>query len=137
MVVMLMTNVKNVLFVEVGCSAKCGNVFDNKKNGILPCMSMWTSFFYVSKVEMCLHPQCPYPDASLGKALQTGLFDYVWIQFYNNYCQYSGGDASTLINLWKQWTTSILKTTRFFLGLPASTAAAGSGFIPAATLKSK
>ncbi|KAH9318812.1 hypothetical protein KI387_020581, partial [Taxus chinensis] len=89
------------------------------------------------KVSLSAAPQCPYPDASLGKALQTGLFDYVWIQFYNNYCQYSGGDASTLINLWKQWTTSIPKTTRFFLGLPASTAAAGSGFIPAATLKSK
>ncbi|PSE32739.1 hypothetical protein C7G84_19350, partial [Acinetobacter baumannii] len=91
-----------------------------------------------AKVYLSAAPQCPYPDASLGKALQTGLFDYIWIQFYNNPpCQYSGGDASNLITSWNQWTTSIPKTTSFFLGLPASSDAAGSGFIPADILKSK
>ncbi|KAH9318810.1 hypothetical protein KI387_020579 [Taxus chinensis] len=90
------------------------------------------------KVFLSAAPQCPYPDASLGKALQTGLFDYVWTQFFNNPpCEYFGGNTSNLINSWNQWTTSIPKTTHFFLGLPASTAGAGSGFIPAATLKSK
>ncbi|EEE55216.1 hypothetical protein OsJ_03081 [Oryza sativa Japonica Group] len=43
-------------------------------------------------------PQCPYPDASLAAALATGLFDHVWVQFYNNPpCQYAApGDASAL-----------------------------------------
>jgi len=29
-------------------------------------------------------PQCPYPDAHLGEAIETGLFSHVWVQFYNN-----------------------------------------------------
>ncbi|GLJ21048.1 hypothetical protein SUGI_0384520 [Cryptomeria japonica] len=88
------------------------------------------------KVFLSAAPQCPYPDASLGNALQTGLFDYIWIQFYNNPpCQYANGGAS-LVSSWNRWISSIPKTTSFFLGLPASSSAAGSGFIPAATLKS-
>ncbi|GLJ20986.1 hypothetical protein SUGI_0383570 [Cryptomeria japonica] len=89
------------------------------------------------KVYLSASPQCPYPDSHLGTALQTGLFDYVWIQFYNNgQCEYANGDASNLVNSWNQWTTSVttVETQGFFLGLPASSAAAGSGFIPAATL---
>ncbi|KAH0978842.1 hypothetical protein GBA52_006019 [Prunus armeniaca] len=63
-------------------------------------------------------PQCPFPDKFLGGALNTGLFDYVWVQFYNNpQCQYSSG--------------------LMFLGLPAAPEAAGSGFIPATVLNSE
>ncbi|XBI20366.1 hypothetical protein VPH35_061675 [Triticum aestivum] len=29
-------------------------------------------------------PQCPFPDEWDGGATSTGLFDYVWVQFYNN-----------------------------------------------------
>lgn len=48
-------------------------------------------------------PQCPYPDASLGRALKTGLFDHVWVQFYNNpACQYTAGDPSALQSAWQQ-----------------------------------
>lgn len=37
-------------------------------------------------------PQSPFPDYYSGMALHTGLFDYVWVQFYNNPpCQYSAG----------------------------------------------
>ncbi|KAJ8616275.1 hypothetical protein MRB53_035647 [Persea americana] len=88
------------------------------------------------KVYLTAAPQCPYPDASLGTALNTGLFDYVWIQFYNNPgCQYSG-NADNLKNAWNQWTSSV-QASQFFLGLPASQAAAPSGgFIPADTLTS-
>ncbi|GLJ20995.1 hypothetical protein SUGI_0383760 [Cryptomeria japonica] len=88
------------------------------------------------KVYLSAAPQCPYPDTHLGTALQTGLFDYVWIQFYNNgQCEYASGDATTLVSYWNQWITSVttVQTEGFFLGLPASSAAAGSGFIPAAT----
>jgi chitinase len=34
-------------------------------------------------------PQCPYPDIlgpTSGSPFTTAWFDYVWIQFYNNYC---------------------------------------------------
>ncbi|CAI9092721.1 OLC1v1028042C1 [Oldenlandia corymbosa var. corymbosa] len=75
-------------------------------------------------------------DAMVGGALQTGLFDYVWVQFYNNApCQFSAGDPSSLLTAWKQWTW--IPAGKIFLGLPAAPAAAGSGFIPAADLISK
>ncbi|GMN44484.1 hypothetical protein TIFTF001_013673 [Ficus carica] len=82
-------------------------------------------------------PQCPFPDHFLGKALNTGLFDYVWVQFYNNGpCQYSAGDTTKLLNSWKKWNTSI-KAKKIFIGLPAAKQAAGSGFVPPSVFKSK
>ncbi|CAO2198010.1 unnamed protein product [Urochloa humidicola] len=65
-------------------------------------------------------PQCPYPDAFLGPALGTGLFDHVWVQFYNNMpCQYATDDVSKLTNSWEMWTQA-LPSASVFLGLPAS-----------------
>lgn len=79
-------------------------------------------------------PQCPYPDASLGPALQTGQFDNVWIQFYNNPgCAYANGDDTNLVNAWNTWTSSITAGS-FYLGVPASPQAAGSGYIDPGTL---
>ncbi|GMI74823.1 Lysozyme 1, chitinase A [Hibiscus trionum] len=77
------------------------------------------------KVYLTAAPQCLFPDAWVGSALKTGLFDYVWVQFYNN-----------LEDAWKQWTSDI-PATKIFLGLPASPDAAGSGFIPVNDLTSK
>ncbi|CDP10878.1 unnamed protein product [Coffea canephora] len=63
------------------------------------------------KVYLTAAPQCPFPDRSLNTALSTGLFDYVWIQFYNNPpCEYT---SST------------------------STAAAGNGYVPKQVLISE
>nr|POE48384.1 acidic endochitinase [Quercus suber] len=46
------------------------------------------------KVYLTAAPQCPFPDAYMGAALKTGLFDYVWVQFYNNPpCQYSSAGS--------------------------------------------
>jgi chitinase len=88
------------------------------------------------KVYLTAAPQCPFPDASVGNALKTGLFDYVWVQFYNNPpCQYTSGDITNLEDAWKQWVSDIPATV-FFLGLPASPEAAGSGFIPVPDLTS-
>lgn len=88
------------------------------------------------KVYLTAAPQCPYPDASLGPALQTGLFDNVWIQFYNNApCQYTSGDASNLQSAWNTWTSSV-QAGSFYLGLPASQDAAGSGYVPPGDLTS-
>ncbi|KAI0489268.1 hypothetical protein KFK09_029110 [Dendrobium nobile] len=89
------------------------------------------------KVYLTAAPQCPYPDAWVGKALDTGLFDYIWVQFYNNPpCQFSDGEPSNLQDAWNQWTTGI-KANQFFLGLPAAPDAAGSGFIPTDELTSQ
>ncbi|CAL9007352.1 unnamed protein product [Prunus brigantina] len=89
------------------------------------------------KVYLTAAPQCPFPDAWVGDALKAGLFDNVWVQFYNNPpCQCSSGDLSNLENAWKQWISDI-PATKIFLGLPAAPAAAGSGFIPVADLTSK
>ncbi|KAJ9679656.1 hypothetical protein PVL29_021550 [Vitis rotundifolia] len=69
-------------------------------------------------------------------ARKEGLFDYVWVQFYNNApCQYTTGNTNKLLNSWNRWTSSI--NSRIFLGLPAASAAAGSGFIPANVLTSQ
>ncbi|CAK7324068.1 unnamed protein product [Dovyalis caffra] len=88
------------------------------------------------KVSLAAAPQCPFPDAHLDTAIKTGLFDYVWVQFYNNPpCQYSG-NANNLLSAWNQWTT--VQANQVFLGLPAAPAAAPSGgFIPADVLTSQ
>ena len=78
------------------------------------------------KVYLTAAPQCPFPDQYLNGALSTGLFDYVWIQFYNNYCQY--GNPNDFKASWNKWTSSI-KAREFYVGLPAAQAAAGSGYV--------
>jgi len=89
------------------------------------------------KVYLSAAPQCIIPDQHLDSAIQTGLFDYVWVQFYNNpSCQYSSGNTNNLINSWNQCVT--LPATQVFMGLPASEAAAPSGgFVPADVLTSQ
>ncbi|XP_021909264.1 hevamine-A-like [Carica papaya] len=79
------------------------------------------------KAYLSAAPQRIFPDANIGAALNTGLLDYVWIQFYNNPpCQYNG-DSQNLIAAWKKWTSSI-NARYFFVGLPGSPQAAGSGY---------
>ncbi|XP_023740752.1 acidic endochitinase SE2 [Lactuca sativa] len=86
------------------------------------------------KVYLSAAPQCPIPDAHLDSAIQTGLFDYVWVQFYNNpQCEY-GANADALLARWNQWTQ--VNSNQIFLGLPAATGAAGSGYIPPDVLTS-
>ncbi|KAI5400256.1 acidic endochitinase [Lathyrus oleraceus] len=89
------------------------------------------------RVYLSAAPQCPFPDAHLDSAINTGLFDYVWVQFYNNpQCQYSNGNTNNLVNAWTQWTSSQAK--QVFLGVPANDAAATSGgFIPSDVLISQ
>ncbi|KAJ8747036.1 hypothetical protein K2173_003411 [Erythroxylum novogranatense] len=78
------------------------------------------------KVYLSAAPQCPFPDRFLNGAIGTGLFDYIWVQFYNNNCQFSGnGDAFR--SSWNQWTTT--KAGKVYVGLPASPSAAGSGYV--------
>ncbi|CAL4948009.1 unnamed protein product [Urochloa decumbens] len=85
-------------------------------------------------------PQCLYPNAFLGPALGTGLFDHVWVKFYNNMpCQYASDDMSKLRNSWEAWTQA-LPSASVFLGLPASPetlTTAGSGYIDPQALVSR
>nr|KYP74830.1 Acidic endochitinase [Cajanus cajan] len=84
-------------------------------------------------------PQCVFPDADLGTALNTGLCDYVWVQFYNNPpCQYTTGNVVYLQNSWLLWTSKV-PVAKIFLGLPAALNASnnGSGYIPPSILTSE
>ncbi|CAA7388405.1 unnamed protein product [Spirodela intermedia] len=82
-------------------------------------------------------PQCPFPDQYIGKAINTGIFDFVWVQFYNNQpCEYSNGDISRLTASWfNSWAN--IPAGKVFLGLPAGIAAASSGYIPKEVLISQ
>ncbi|KAE8647809.1 hypothetical protein Csa_000394 [Cucumis sativus] len=81
-------------------------------------------------------PQCPFPDAQLDAAIRTGLFDSVWVQFYNNPpCMYAD-NADNLLSSWNQWAAYPI--SKLYMGLPAAPEAAPSGgFIPADVLISQ
>ncbi|KAL2654218.1 hypothetical protein R1flu_022346 [Riccia fluitans] len=90
---------------------------------------------YGKKLYITAAPQCPFPDAHLGPGDHTALsagVDMVFVQFYNNYCQYQGG-LDQLVSTWKKWTRS-LPHAKVFLGLPAAPGAAGNGYVAPKTL---
>ena len=77
-------------------------------------------------------PQCPFPDAHLGPSPGTALadaadaFDYLFVQFYNNFC--SGSSGQPFQDTYAQWS-SLLATggPRIVVGLPATVEAAPAG----------
>lgn len=88
-------------------------------------------------------PQCPFPDAAddqflsgpSGNGEGAVPVDAIFVQFYNNYCGLqSYVDASTQDNFnfdaWDQWVNklSTQNNAKVFLGIPASTSAATSGY---------
>ncbi|KAF8926842.1 glycoside hydrolase family 18 protein [Dissophora ornata] len=89
--------------------------------------------YYISSA-----PQCPYPDQATKLALDNAWFDFVWVQFYNNYCGVqSYGTSNFNFNTWNNWATtvSLNKNVRVFLGVPGGPGGAGSGIVNASTLK--
>ncbi|KAK9060861.1 hypothetical protein SSX86_018041 [Deinandra increscens subsp. villosa] len=99
-----------------------------------------TAYNSPKEVYLSAAPQCPFPSDQVANqlypAITAGLFDYVWVQFYNNpQCQYGAGSADALLASWNQWTQ--LNTNQIFLGVPAATGAAGSGYIPPDVLTSQ
>ncbi|XP_038875419.1 acidic endochitinase-like [Benincasa hispida] len=87
--------------------------------------------FYLSAA-----PECPFPDAGLQPALNTGVFDYVWVQFYNNPpCDYSHGSLDNLLRSWKKWTE--INAGQVFVDLPADSKVAFSGYIPPDVLRNR
>ncbi|KAG0017537.1 Chitinase 1 [Entomortierella chlamydospora] len=77
-------------------------------------------------------PQCPYPDQATGDALAHAWFDFVWVQFYNNYCGVqSFGSSNFNFETWNNWakTVSVNKDVKILLGVPGGPGAAGSGVV--------
>jgi len=86
------------------------------------------------KVYLGAAPDCPHPDKYLDAALKTGLFDYVWVLFYNNpSCGYNPWSAKTFFNTWNYWAST--KAGKVFIGLPSSPKAVKNGYIPPNVLK--
>ncbi|CUS07568.1 unnamed protein product [Tuber aestivum] len=69
-------------------------------------------------------PQCPRPDRSIGRAVY--LVDFLFIQFYNNYCQTTG-----LVSSFNQWSEDIAANgtvgTKLFAGFLAASGK-GTGY---------
>lgn len=85
-------------------------------------------------------PQCVYPDAALGTVLNAVAFDAVYVQFYNNYCglQNFGQASNWNFGIWDNWARSLSKNknTKVYVGAPASSSAAGGGYVDINTLTS-
>lgn len=80
-------------------------------------------------------PQCPFPDAYVGEALASSPIDFIFVQFYNNYCgmQTWTTDATNPAfnyNVWDKFVkqSAMNSGSKIFLGVPASPSAAGSGY---------
>ncbi|XP_048581497.1 acidic endochitinase [Nematostella vectensis] len=77
-------------------------------------------------------PQCPFPDKWMGpqtpgSALEEvgSEFDYLFIQFYNNYCYPGSSYFVSVMDTWLNWANGITNGPKIILGLPAGTGAAG------------
>lgn len=79
-------------------------------------------------------PQCVYPDAADGPALDGAVyFDFIMIQFYNNWCGtinfVEGSETQNAFNfdVWDNWakTVSLNPDVKVLLGVPANTGAGG------------
>ncbi|OAA46160.1 Glycoside hydrolase, subgroup, catalytic core [Metarhizium rileyi] len=86
-------------------------------------------------------PQCVFPDAAVGSVLDAVAFDFVMIQFYNNWCGVSnfqpGSAAQNAFNfdVWDKWARgSKNPEVKALLGIPANTGA-GAGYTDGEKLK--
>lgn len=79
-------------------------------------------------------PQCPMPDHFVNDAIAQSEIDFVFVQFYNNYCgmqAWAPNNANPNFNF-DAWD-SLIKSSpnpngKIYLGVPASLSAAGSGY---------
>jgi len=83
-------------------------------------------------------PQCPFPDAFLGSVLNAVGFDAVYVQFSNNFCGLTNFNNVNAwnFNQWDNWAknTSPNRNVKIYIGAPASSTSAGSGFVDVNTL---
>lgn len=82
-------------------------------------------------------PQCPFPDASSGKAIAGAHMDFLFIQFYNNYCSLEGSNFN--YDTWQNFASSSSPNpdVKLYVGLPGAKSAAGSGYVTIQEIKSK
>lgn len=64
------------------------------------------------KVYLTTASQCICPDAWVGGAIKTRLFDHIWVQYYKPR-QFTPGNAGNLEDAWKQWTLDTPPPPRF------------------------
>ncbi|KAH7915104.1 glycoside hydrolase family 18 protein [Hygrophoropsis aurantiaca] len=85
-------------------------------------------------------PQCPFPDAYLGSVIDEVGFDAIYVQFYNNVCGLQNYDVVSDwdFGVWDIWAqqTSPNPDVKIYIGAPASSTAAGTGYLPIANLSS-
>ncbi|KAF9243871.1 glycoside hydrolase family 18 protein [Melanogaster broomeanus] len=85
-------------------------------------------------------PQCPFPDAYLGSVIDQVGFDAIYVQFYNNVCGLQNYDVVSDwdFGVWDIWAqqTSPNPNVKIYIGAPASSTAAGTGYIPIGNLSS-
>lgn len=86
-------------------------------------------------------PQCVYPDAADGTTLDAVAFDFVQIQFYNNWCgvnNFKEGQSSQNafnFDVWDKWAKgSKNPNVKLLLGIPAASGA-GGGYTNGSKLK--
>ncbi|XP_027171442.1 acidic endochitinase-like [Coffea eugenioides] len=86
------------------------------------------------KVYLSAAPLCQIPDDYLDAAIRTGVFDYVWVQFFDDpSCEYRPESPSPLITSWIAWSCYLDKyNTTLFLGLTGDSDA--DGYIPCVPL---
>lgn len=81
-------------------------------------------------------PQCPCPDVYVNSAIVGSKIDFLFVQFYNNYCgmqtwQPNNADPNFNYLDWdKLVKSSPNPDCKVYLGVPASPSAAGSGYVP-------
>ncbi|KAK9263095.1 hypothetical protein V1519DRAFT_440945 [Lipomyces tetrasporus] len=85
-------------------------------------------------------PQCPMPDAFLNDAMVNSYFDFYFVQFFNNYCgmdQWSVTETTNFnFDAWDSFAKTVSYNTdvRVYLGVAASSTAAGTGYVTIDTL---
>ncbi|KAJ2973838.1 hypothetical protein NUW58_g8839 [Xylaria curta] len=79
-------------------------------------------------------PQCVYPDAAMNDMLNGAIaFDFINIQFYNNFCGVSNFNNPNAWNfdVWQKWAqqTSKNRNVKVLIGVPANTGAGGASAV--------
>lgn len=80
-------------------------------------------------------PQCPFPDQSNSDLIDNFELDYLFVQFYNNDCSL---DQNFNFDTWVDHIQTLLyNKTKIFIGLPANSSAASSGYVDSDTIITK
>lgn len=87
-------------------------------------------------------PQCPFPDLANNDLLRNVAFDFVSVQFYNNYCgvhtfQFGAPNQNNFnFDTWDNWAKTVSKNpnVKILVGVPGGQSAAGIGYISGTAL---